>query len=293
MLPRELFSKIKQIEITTSRLVTNVFAGEYHSVFKGKGMEFDEVREYVPGDDIRDIDWNVTAKTGSPHTKKFTEERELTVIFMVDVSGSEYFGTRARPKSEVIAEMCALLAFSAIRNNDRVGILFFTDKVEKFIPPKKGKRHVLRVVREILTFRPKGRGTDLVVALRALNDIVRRTATVFLFSDFFAQGYEKMLKTSHRKHDMVAITVEDVSEIRFPRIGLVNIEDAETGSLVSFNSARRGFSRRFEKESKSRKEARKRLFSSMNLDSIEIRSDESYVDPLIRFFKGRESRRRA
>jgi uncharacterized protein (DUF58 family) len=290
MLPKELFSKIKLIEITTSRLVANVFAGEYHSVFKGRGIEFDEVREYVPGDDVRDIDWNVTAKTGLPHTKKFVEERELTVIFMVDVSRSEYFGTRGRAKAEVIAEICALLAFSAIQNNDRVGILFFSDTVEKFIPPKKGRRHVLRVVREILTFRPKGRGTDLAVALRALNDIVRKSATVFLFSDFFDEGYERLLKTSHRKHDMVSILVEDAAESRFPRAGFVNLEDAEGEGALSFDSSRRKFLKRYEETAAKRREGLERFFASMGMDRIVIRSEESYVDPLIRFFKMRERR---
>lgn len=292
MLPRELFAKVKLIEITTSRLVNNVFAGEYHSVFKGKGIEFDEVREYVPGDDVRDIDWNVTAKTGAPHTKKYVEERELTVIFMVDVSRSEYFGTRSRAKSEVIAEICALLAFSAIKNNDRVGILFFTDEVEKFIPPKKGKRHVLRVVREILSFTPKGRGTNLNVALRALNDIVRKSATVFLFSDFLDEGYERLLKISHKKHDVVALVVEDPMESHFPRVGFVNLEDAENDRFFSLDSGRKGFGRRFEEEAARRKENRKRLFTSMNLDYIDIQSHASYVDPLIRFFKARERRNR-
>ncbi len=292
MITKDLFSKVKHIEITTSRLVNNVFAGEYHSVFKGKGMEFNEVREYVPGDDIRDIDWNVTAKTGVPHTKKFTEERELTVIFMIDVSASEYFGTKERPKSEVIAEICALLSFAANKNHDRVGILFFTDEVEKFIPPKKGKRHVLRVVREILSFKPKRRGTNLNVAFRALNDIVRRSATVFLFSDFFVSGYERLLKITHKKHDVVAICVEDSSERKFPGVGLINLEDAETGQVISFNSARKGFQKRFVQESEARRLARQKLFSSINLDSIDIQSHESYVDPLIRFFKMRERRAR-
>jgi uncharacterized protein (DUF58 family) len=290
VLPKDLLAKVRLIEITTSRLVHNVFAGEYHSVFKGKGIEFDEVREYVPGDDVRDIDWNVTAKTGMPHTKKFTEEREMTVIFMVDMSASSSYGTRLRLKSEVIAEICALLAFAAIKNNDKVGILFFTDKVEKFIPPKKGKQHVLRVVREILSFKPKGKKTDLNVALRALNDIVRKSATVFLFSDFFCENYEKLLKVSHKKHDMVALVVEDISELRFPKVGMLNVEDAETGKLLTFNSNRRKFLRKFEEEARLRREARKRLFTSIRLDYIDIQSDKSYVEPLIRFFKERMHR---
>ena len=291
MLPKELFSKVKLIEITTSRLVNNVFAGEYHSVFKGKGIEFDEVREYVPGDDIRDIDWNVTAKTGVPYTKKFVEERELTVILMVDVSRSEYFGTKGKAKAEIVAEICALLAFSAIKNNDRVGVLFFADEVEKFIPPKKGKRHVLRVVREILSFKPKGRGTNLSVALRALNDIIRKSSTVFIFSDFLDKGYEKLLKISHRKHDVTAVVVEDPAESRLPRLGLVELEDAETGEFFALRSSSRKFERRYQEEMRKRKEALKKLFASIGLDHIHIGTEDSYIDPLIRFFKDREGRR--
>jgi len=292
MISKELFSKIKYIDITTSRLVDSVFAGEYHSVFKGKGIEFDEVREYVPGDDIRDIDWNVTAKTGVPHTKRFVEARELTVIFLVDVSASEYFGTKHRSKAEIIAEICALLAFSAIKNNDRVGVLFFTDQVEKFIRPQKGKRHVLRVIREILGFKPKGRRTDVGVALRALNDILSKRATVFLFSDFFAEGYEKLLKVSHRKHDMVGIIVEDIREKAFPGVGYLELEDVETGQRMTINSSNRGFRKRFSKTAEKRKLERDRLFDSINMDHIDIRSDEHYSEPLIRFFKKRAKKQR-
>jgi len=290
LISKELFSKIKYIDITTSRLVESVFAGEYHSVFKGKGIEFDEVREYVPGDDVRDIDWNVTAKTGVPHTKRFVESRELSVMFLIDVSASEYFGSKIRSKAEIIAEICALLAFSAIRNNDRVGVLFFTDQVEKFIRPQKGKRHVLRVIREILSFKPKGRGTDLSVALRALNDIVSKRSTVFLFSDFFTSGYEKLLRISHRKHDMVGIVVEDLRESTFPGVGYLEIEDVETGKHMAINSSSRGFRKRFTKQAEKRMKERNRLFDSMGMDYINIRSDEPYTNPLIRFFKKRAKR---
>jgi len=227
---------------------------------------------------------------GHPYTKKFAEERELTVIFMVDVSASEFFGARARTKSEVIAEICALLSFAAIKNNDRVGILFFSDHIEKYILPRKGKKHVLRVVSEILRFQPQGTGTNLHEALRALNDIVRRRATVFLFSDFLAEGYEKLLKISHRKHDVVAIVVSDERELRFPRLGLIRLRDAETGEEILFNSGRGGFQKRFREESLAFREKRHRLFESIGLDYIEIESHESYVDPLIAFFKARERR---
>lgn len=290
MIPKELFAKIKQIDITSTRLVESVFAGEYHSVFKGKGIEFDEVREYVPGDDIRDIDWNVTAKTGVPHTKRFVEARELTVIFLVDVSASGRFGSRGRSKSEVMAEICAILALSAVKNNDRVGLLFFTDRVEKYIPPKKGKRHVLRVVREVLSFTPKGKRTDLNAALHALNDIVQKKATVFLFSDFLTDAYEKLLKITHRKHDMVAVIVEDRRESEWPRLGLVEAEDMETGESLTFNASNPFFRKRFKKQSEERRAARTRLFDSIRMDHIDIRADESYMDPLTKFFKAREKR---
>ena len=230
MLTKELLAKVRFIEINTSRLVNTIFAGEYHSVFKGRGMEFEEVREYDVQDDIRDIDWNVTARMGAPYTKKFIEERELTVMFLVDLSSSGRYGTRGKSKSEVIAEICALLAFSAIKNNDRVGLIIFTDEVEKFIPPKKGRLHVLRVVREILSFTPRRQKTDLNCALKLLNDVVTKRSTVFLISDFITSGYEKLLKISHKKHDVTALVVEDVSEKTFPAIGMpVDLEDAETG----------------------------------------------------------------
>lgn len=292
MISKDLFSKIKYIDITTSRLVESVFAGEYHSVFKGKGIEFDEVREYVPGDDIRDIDWNVTAKTGVPHTKRFIEAREMTVVFLIDVSASEYFGSQAKSKAEIIAEICALLAFAAIRNSDRVGVLFFTDRVEKFIPPKKGKSHVLRVVREILGFKPKGRRTDLNAAFRALNDIVRKRAVVFVFSDFLADDYGKLLKISHRKHDLVGVLVEDAREVAFPGLGLLEIEDVETGQRMTLNSSGRRFRKRFADTAEKRRGERKKLFDSIGMDHIDIRTDQPYIEPLIRFFKERERKGR-
>ncbi|HTL70613.1 MAG TPA: DUF58 domain-containing protein [Candidatus Eisenbacteria bacterium] len=290
MIPRELFKKIRFIEITTSRLVNTVFAGEYHSVFKGRGMEFDEVREYDAGDDIRDIDWNVTARMGHPYTKKFVEERELTVMFLVDASSSGQYGTKGKTKSELIAEMCALLAFSAVKNHDRVGLIVFSDRVEKFIPPKKGRRHVLRVIREILGFRPKHRRTDLNAPLKVLNDVVTKRSTVFLFSDFIADGYEKLLKIAYKKHDIVAVVVEDATEKEFPALGgPVELEDAETGETFTLRPGR-AFKERFHKEWAKRKEARDRVFSQVGLDRIELETGVPYIDPLIRFFKTREKR---
>ncbi len=292
MLSKELLSKIRFIEITTSRLVNTVFAGEYHSVFKGRGMEFDEVREYDPQDDIRDIDWNVTARMGHPYTKKFVEERELTVMLIVDASGSGLYGTKDRTKSELTAEICALLAFSAVKNHDRVGLLIFSDRVEKFVAPKKGRQHVLRVVREILTFRPKRTGTDLNAALKMLNDVVTKRSTVFLFSDFLAEGYERMLKVSHKKHDLVSVVIEDPTEKEFPSLdATVDLEDAETGEVFALRPGR-GFKDRYHRQWEERKAVRDTLFASIGIDRIEVETGTPYIDPLIRFFKTRERRAR-
>ncbi|MBI3251956.1 MAG: DUF58 domain-containing protein [Candidatus Omnitrophica bacterium] len=290
MIPKEIFKKIRFIEITTSRLVNTVFAGEYHSVFKGRGMEFDEVREYDPQDDIRDIDWNVTARMGHPYTKKFVEERELTVMFLVDASGSGRYGTRGKTKSELIAELCALLAFSAVKNHDRVGLIIFSDTVEKFIPPKKGRRHVLRVIREILSFKPRHRLTDIRAALQTLNDVVTKRSTVFLFSDFLAEHYEKLLKVAHKKHDLVAVVVEDATEKDFPAFrGSLELEDAETGENFTLDVSR-NFKERYRNENEKRKTARDSLFSSVGVDRIEIETGAAYIEPLIRFFRMRERR---
>lgn len=290
MLPKEILSKVRFIEITTSRLVNTVFAGEYHSVFKGRGMEFDEVREYDPQDDPRDIDWNVTARMGHPYTKKFVEERELTVIFLVDASSSGQYGTHGKTKAELIAEIAALLAFSAVKNNDRVGLIVFSDQVEKFIPPKKGRMHVLRVVREILTFKPKHRATDINVALKTLIDVVTKRATVFLFSDFIARDYGKLLKIAHKKHDLVAVVVEDPTEKEFPSLGaMVNLEDAESGERFVFGAGR-SFKERFKKEWEKRKASRDQTFRSVGLDSIELETGKPYIRSLIHFFKTRSKR---
>ena len=290
MLPKEILSKVRFIEITTSRLVNTLFAGEYHSVFKGRGMEFDEVREYDPGDDIRDIDWNVTARMGHPYTKKFVEERELTVMFLVDASFSGQYGTKGKTKAELIAEIAALLAFSAVKNNDRVGLIIFSDQVEKYIPPKKGRFHVLRVVREILSFRPKHRGTNIPVALKTLNDVVTKRSTVFLFSDFMDRDYKKILKIANKKHDVVAVVVEDPSEKEFPALrSMVELEDAETGERFVLSGAR-GFQKRFREEWQKRKEERDAIFASVGLDRIEIETGKPYIQALVRFFKTRAGR---
>lgn len=290
MLPKEILSKVRFIEVTTSRLVNTLFAGEYHSVFKGRGMEFDEVREYDPQDDIRDIDWNVTARTGHPYTKKFVEERELTLIFLVDASSSSQYGTRGKTKAELIAEMAALLAFSAVKNNDRVGLIIFSDQVEKFISPKKGRFHVLRIVREILTFRPKHRGTNIRAALKTLNDVVTKRATVFLFSDFMDREYGTLLKISNKKHDVVAVVVEDPTEKEFPALrSMVELEDAETGERFVLRGTR-NFQQRYHKEWERRKEERDKIFASVGVDRIEMETGKPYIQALVRFFKTRAKR---
>lgn len=290
MLPKEILKKIRFIEITTSKLVNTVFAGEYHSVFKGRGIEFDEVREYDPQDDIRDIDWNVTARMGHPYTKKFVEERELTVIFLVDASSSGQYGTHGKTKSELIAEIAALLAFSAVKNHDRVGLIIFSDQVEKFIPPKKGRQHVLRVIREILSFQPKHRLTDINAALKVLNDVVTKRSTVFLFSDFLAKDYETLLKIANKKHDVVGLVVEDATEKEFPGFsGSVELEDAETGETFTLHS-RRAFGERFKDVWAKRKEKRDRVFASVGMDAIEIETGKPYISALVRFFKARAKR---
>jgi uncharacterized protein (DUF58 family) len=291
VISKELLKKIRFIEINTSRLVNTVFAGEYHSVFKGRGMEFSEVREYTPGDDVRDIDWNVTARMGHPYTKKFVEERELTVMFLVDASSSGQYGTKGKTKSEIIAELCALLAFSAVKNHDRVGLIIFSDQVEKFITPKKGRKHVLRVIREILSFTPRRKLTDINPALKALIDVVTKRSTVFLVSDFIAADCRKLLKIAHKKHDVVAVVVEDPTEKDFPRIsGAVQLEDAETGEIFTLRAGK-GFKDKYKKEWGERKAQRDQLFSSVGIDRIEIEAGSPYIDPLIKFFKMRERRK--
>lgn len=287
MISKELLKKIRFIEISTSRLVNTIFAGEYHSVFKGRGMEFDEVREYDPQDDMRDIDWNVTARMGHPYTKKFVEERELTVIFLVDVSSSGRYGTRNKTKSEVIAEICALLAFAAVKNNDRVGFIAFSDRVEKFVPPKKGRLHVLRVIREILTFNPKHKKTNLNAAFDVLNGVITKRSTVFLFSDFLAENYEKLFRIAFKKHDLIAVRIEDKTEKDFPALNAATqLEDAETGELLSISPTKR-FSGRYREEMKKRDQKLEAFFDQVGIDHISIEAGSSYIDALIRFFKQR------
>lgn len=290
MVPKEILKKVKRIEIQTRGLVNDVFSGEYHSVFKGRGMEFSEVREYQIGDDIRTIDWNVTARMGHPYVKVFEEERELTVMLLVDVSSSGNFGTVERMKGEIATEICALLAFSAIKNNDKVGLIIFTDQIEKFVPPKKGKTHVLRVLRELLYHQPQGRGTDISLALEYLSRVVSRRAVVFLVSDFIAEDYKRAMQIANRRHDLVAITVTDPREMELPDIGIVELEDAETGEIVLLDTSDSGLRQSFTAERSQSKTDRQRLLRSMNVDYIDIRTDVSYVEPIIQFFRMRAKR---
>lgn len=287
MIPTEILKKVKRIELRTRNLVNTVFAGEYHSVFKGRGMAFAEVREYQPGDDVRTIDWNVTARMDDPFVKVFDEERELTVILMVDASASGDFGTVAQMKGEIGAEICALLAFSAIQNNDRVGLIIFTDEVELFIPPKKGKKHVLRVIRELLYFQPSGHGTNIDAALEYLNRVTYRRSVVFLVSDFFASDYEKALRVANRRHDLIAIALEDPREYHMPAIGIVELEDAETGEGIMVDFGDAAVRDAFQNLTRKERDDREALFRRMGLDAVNISTQGTYHEPLMQFFRMR------
>lgn len=291
MIPREILKQVRRIEIRTTRLVNDLFGGEYKSVFKGQGIEFADVREYVPGDDIRTIDWNVTARSQHPFVKKFVEERELTVVFVVDMSGSQFFGTSGRFKSEVAAEITALLAFSAVRNKDKVGLLISSDQVEKYIPVKKGRMHVLRVVREILYFKLQHRGTRLETALEYLSRVLTRTSVVFLISDFQDQGFEKALRILTQRHDLVAIQLTDPRESALPVVGLVEMEDPETDETLLVDTSDPKFRGRFETSAREREENLDRLFKSLGVDRVIIDISKPYQEPLVRFFRAREKRR--
>jgi uncharacterized protein (DUF58 family) len=292
MLPKEVVHKIRRIQITTNRLVNESLAGEYHSVFKGRGMEFDEVREYQHGDDVRTIDWNVTSRAGRPFVKRYVEERELTVMLLIDMSASGAFGSSEKTKSEIAVEISALLAFSAIKNNDRVGAILFTDCVEKYIPPRRGSTHVLRVIREVLFHKPKHRGTRIEKALELLNLVVRKRSVVFLISDLLDQGFEQSLKVANRRHDVVIIQITDPRERELPDVGIVEIRDAETEEIVRMDTSlprvRETFSGNW-----NRNQARiSKLFSSHRMDHLSIETDKPYEVPLLRFFEARARRMR-
>ncbi|MBD3426487.1 MAG: DUF58 domain-containing protein [Candidatus Omnitrophica bacterium] len=290
MIPKEVINKIRRIQITTSRKVTDIFAGQYQSVFKGVGMEFEEVRQYMPGDEIRSIDWNVTARMGHPYVKKFVEERELTIMILLDVSNSCRFGTAGRVKSELAAELCSVIAFSAIQNNDKVGMITFTDRVEKFVPPRKGVRHVLRVVREAIYNEPEGKGTDINQVLEYLNGVTTRRSITFLVSDFFAGDFKKTLSITNKRHDVIAVTITDPAELVLPKAGIIKMHDAETGDLFEVDTSDPALRVSYEKRSSELAEKRSKIFRSTGVDSIDIRTDSSYVEPLIKFFRMRERR---
>jgi uncharacterized protein (DUF58 family) len=292
MIPREIIKQVRRIEISTRGLVNEVLSGEYQSVFKGRGMNFAEVREYQYGDDIRSIDWNVTARTGVPFVKVFEEERELTVMLVVDVSASGDFGTQERLKGEVAVEICALLAFSAIKNNDKVGLIIFSDQVEKCVPPRKGKRHVLRVLRELLYHRPEGRGTDIRAALDYLNHVQRKKAVTFLVSDFRDSGFEKSLAVAGRRHDLIAVRMGDLREREIPSVGLLDMEDPETEERLVVNTSDARFRSNFTEHSRAARQELDRTLRRSKVDVIDIETGKPYVRPLIRFFQDRMRRRR-
>jgi uncharacterized protein (DUF58 family) len=291
MLTREQLKAVRKIQIRTSHLVSDLFAGQYHSVFKGRGMEFAEVRPYEPGDEVRTIDWNVTARTGVPHVKRFTEERELTVMLLVDASASTRFGSVKQFKHELAAEIAALLAFSAITNNDKVGLLVFTDRVELALPPRKGARHVLRVIREILNHVPQGQGTDVPLALDHLDKVVPRRCVAFLLSDFLAGDLRRPLRVANRRHDLVAIVLEDVREQELPDIGLVALQDPETGARYVVDTGDARVRAAFARQQAARCAERDRALRSLDVDAVRVRTDQSYTTALLRFFRDRERRR--
>ena len=288
--PPEILRQVKLLELRTRGLVNSLFTGEYRSVFKGQGMEFAEVREYQPGDEVRSIDWNVTARMQRPYVKRYIEERELTVMLAVDVSGSERFGTRRRFKSEVASELAAVLAMSAIRNNDRVGCLMFTENIEHVVPPRKGRRHALRLMRDILAFEPHGRRTDIPAATEYLNKMLKHKAIIFLVSDFMGGDIEHPLKLLAQRHDVVAVTVEDPSETALPDIGLVRLVDPETGETLDVDTSDPKVRAQFDLKVTDETTARRRLLRRLAIDEIPVTTDSGIMDPLLRFFRQRETR---
>lgn len=288
---KEILKKVRKIEIKTRGLSSQIFSGEYHSAFKGKGMAFSEVREYAFGDDIRDIDWNVTARFNHPYVKVYEEERELTVMLLIDVSGSNEFGTQARLKEDMITEIAAVLSFSAIQNNDKVGVIFFSDRVEKFIPPKKGTSHILRIIRELIDFRPESQKTNITEGLRYFTNVVKKRSTTFVLSDFLDEGFDNALKIASRKHDLSAIRIFDTRETTLPKMGIVKFFDKEQGKEVWIDTndakARAAYNRWWEQKDRKNRE----LFAKSGVDEAIIRTDRDYVRPLVNMFKRRGARR--
>lgn len=296
--PRDVLRQVRLIELRTRGWVNSLFSGEYHSVFKGQGIEFAEVRAYQHGDDVRTIDWNVTARTGEPHVKKHVEERELTVLLAVDLSGSEQFGTAGRLKSELAAEVAAVLALSAVRNNDRVGLLLFTDRIEHLVPPRKGRRHVLRLIRDVLAFQPEGTGTDVAGALDYAGRLLRHRAIVFLISDLQipdgerARAFERSARVAGARHDVIALEIVDAAEEGLADAGLIMLEDPETGELVTVDTGSRRTRALYAAQVADRRDALRRRLNRLAIDRVEIRTDASYVHPLMTFFRRRERRKR-
>jgi uncharacterized protein (DUF58 family) len=286
-----LLKKVRKIEIKTKGLSNHIFAGEYHTAFKGKGMAFSEVREYQPGDDIRSIDWNVTARYNSPFVKVFEEEREMTVMLLIDVSASGNFGTQEQFKRELATELAAILAFSAINNNDKVGVIFFTDKVEQFIPPKKGKSHILRIIREVLAFEPTGKGTDIAGALEYFSAVIKKRSICFILSDFMSKEFDRPLKIASKKHDLVALRIHDKREDTLPNVGLVPMQDAETEKMLFVDTSSKKVRDNFSKNKVQATEKLRKLFPASGVDLIDITTGTDYVKPLINFFKTRGKRR--
>jgi uncharacterized protein (DUF58 family) len=291
MIPTEILKKVRRIQIFTSALVNDFFAGQYHSAFKGRGMEFEEVREYQAGDDVRTIDWNVTARTGRPFVKNFREERELTVLLVVDISASQNFGTCQQLKSELVAELGATLAFSAIQNNDKVGLILFTDRIEQFVPPRKGTRHALRVVRELLYHEPAGRRTDVGGALEYLSRVMQRRAVVFLISDFQAPAFSGPLRIVRHRHDLIPVLVHDERESRLPAVRYVELFDPETGEQILVDTNSRAFRLEFSRRAEARRESLLSELRRLKVDAIQVATGAPFVEPLRQFFRRRERRR--
>ncbi len=291
MIPPEIFRQVRRIEIYTNRIVNETMSGRYESVFKGHGIEFEEVREYQPGDEIRSIDWNVTARTGRPYIKRFVEERELTVMFLVDLSRSMAFGSVRQFKNRVATELCAVLAFSAIKNHDKVGLLLFTNHVERFIPPQKGPKHVLRVVRDVLSFEPTSHGTNVAGALDYLAKVLHRKAVVFLISDFFCEDLRTALAIANRRHDVIAVHLIDPRQETLPSVGWIRWEDLEQGRELVLNSSNAKVRQEYEQWATTHREQVKEMTRAAGVDLVEVRTDQSYLDPLLRFFRMRSLRR--
>ena len=289
---KELMKHVRRIKVVTAKLVDEHISGEYHSVFKGRGMEFDEVREYVPGDDVRSIDWNVTARMGHPYVKRFCEERELTIIFLVDISGSMIFGSGLRSKAEVAAELTSLLALSAIKNQDKVGMILFSDRIERYIPPRKGRTAAMRLVREVLAAEETRRETDLGAALQFLNKVQKRRAVVFLISDFLATGYEKELRVMARHHDLIACPISDPREQILPDIGLLEVVDPETGELITADTGSRRFLKSFQTQALAEEQSRNKQFQRLKVDRLALTTDRPFVDDVRRLFHLRQHRMR-